>query len=271
MAAPILPTENNPFPWGRARTQSPPAADPNDLPIAVSCLDLTTLNATDTPATVRAICEFAKEHNVAAVVVYPLLIAEAASQLENTKIKVVAAAGGFPHGLTPIEAKLVEIRFALDRGADEIDVVMNRSAFLAGEYPQVFDEIAAMKAVCGSKTMKLILETGELPDLDAIRNASFIAMQAGADFIKTSTGKIAKGATPEATLCIANAIKDYHEATSKKIGVKPSGGIKTESEAATYVAVVRQTLGDDWLDVNLFRIGASRVFQADVPATDLKT
>jgi len=260
--APILPNDSNPFPWERVNEEDIEARcdvrrDPADLDLAISCIDFTSLEGSDTPDNIRAMCAKAIECGVASVCTYPLLVSVSAGALSGSEVRVCSVGGGFPSGLYPLETRLNEIRFAIDNGAEEIDVVMNRSAFLSSDYETVATEIAAMRDVCGATTMKVILETGELPNCNAIRNASFIAMQAGADFIKTSTGKIAIGATPKSALCMMDAIADYHKVTGRKVGMKPSGGIRTVDDALYYIALTRSALGSEWLSPEHFRIGAS--------------
>jgi deoxyribose-phosphate aldolase len=167
-------------------------------------------------------------------------------------------AGAFPSGLGPLEERLGEIRDAVEMGADEIDIVLNRSAFLCGRYRQAFEEIAASKEACGGKaTLKVILETGELGSYDQIRRASVLAMAAGADFIKTSTGKIAVGATPPSALCMMEAARDFHHETGRRVGIKVAGGVRQSKQAIHYLVLLYETLGEDWMTPDLFRIGAS--------------
>ncbi|HMB96475.1 MAG TPA: deoxyribose-phosphate aldolase, partial [Tepidisphaeraceae bacterium] len=197
--------------------------------------------------------------HVAAVCVYPTLVKIARESLQNTGIKIAAVATGFPSGQYPLQTKLDDTKFAVEEGADEIDMVISRGHFLGGEYQYVFDEIAAIKAACGLAHLKVILETGELGTLDNVRKASDLAMHAGADFIKTSTGKVQPAATLPVTLVMLEAIRDFYFATGKKIGMKPAGGISTAKLSLQYLVVVRETLGQDWLTPDLFRIGASRL------------
>jgi len=197
--------------------------------------------------------------HVAAVCVYPTLVKIARQAVEGTGVKVAAVATGFPSGQYPLPVKLEDTRFAVGEGADEIDMVISRGHFLAGDYTYVFDEIAAVKEACGAAHLKVILETGELSTFDNVRRASDIAMQAGADFIKTSTGKVQPAATLPVTLVMLEAIRDFYYATGKKIGMKPAGGISTAKVALQYLVTLRETLGQDWLTPDLFRIGASRL------------
>jgi deoxyribose-phosphate aldolase len=237
------------------------------LKLALSMIDLTTLEGADSPGKVRQLCyKAAHLHDalpdlphVAAVCVYPTLVKLARQSLRGSGIKIAAVATGFPSGQYPLQTKLEDTKFAVEQGADEIDMVISRGHFLAGEYTYVFDEIAAIKAACGLAHLKVILETGELGPLDNIRRASDLAMHAGADFIKTSTGKIQPAATLPVTLVMLEAIRDFYFATGKKIGMKPAGGISTAKQSLQYLVVVRETLGQDWLTPDLFRIGASRL------------
>ncbi len=235
------------------------------LKLAISMMDLTTLEARDTPGKVRQLCAKAiRPHesiadipSAAAVCVYPNMVATAKQALAGTKIKVAAVATAFPSGMSTRDVKLRETRYAVEQGADEIDMVISRGHFLAGEYNFVFDEIAAVKAACGKAHLKVILETGELSTLDNVRKASDIAMYAGADFIKTSTGKIQPAATLPVTLVMLEAIRDYFYNEGKMIGMKPAGGISTAKLALQYLVMVRETLGEAWLTPDYFRFGAS--------------
>jgi deoxyribose-phosphate aldolase len=235
------------------------------LKLAMSMLDLTTLEARDTPGKVRQLCTKAiHPHDavegipsVAAVCVYPNLVRVAKAALNGSKVKVAAVATAFPSGMSNRKVKLEETRWAVNEGADEIDMVISRGKFLSGDYNFVSDEIAAVKEACGEAHLKVILETGELSTLDNVRKASDIAMHAGADFIKTSTGKIQPAATLPVTLVMLEAIRDFYYATGKKIGMKPAGGIATSKLAIQYLVVLNETLGSDWLTPDLFRFGAS--------------
>jgi len=237
------------------------------LKLALSMIDLTTLEGADSPGKVRQMCYKAAHladnlpdlPHVAAVCVYPTLVKIARQAVEGTGVKVAAVATGFPSGQYPLPVKLEDTRFAVGEGADEIDMVISRGHFLAGDYTYVFDEIAAVKEACGAAHLKVILETGELSTFDNVRRASDIAMQAGADFIKTSTGKVQPAATLPVTLVMLEAIRDFYYATGKKIGMKPAGGISTAKVALQYLVTLRETLGQDWLTPDLFRIGASRL------------
>jgi deoxyribose-phosphate aldolase len=237
------------------------------LKLALSMIDLTTLEGADSPGKVKQLCYKAAHladnvpdlPKVAAVCVYPTLVKIAKEALAGTGINVAAVATGFPSGQFPLNIKLEDTRHAVGEGADEIDMVISRGHFLAGDYNYVFDEVAAVKSACGEAHLKVILETGELSTYDNVRRASDIAMYAGADFIKTSTGKVVPAATLPVTLVMLEAIRDFYYATGKKIGMKPAGGISTAKIAIQYLVTLRETLGQDWLTPNLFRIGASRL------------
>jgi deoxyribose-phosphate aldolase len=236
------------------------------LKMAVSMCDLTTLEGKDTPGKVAYLCRkalqpAAEKYSVpacAAVCVYPNLVKPARKFLgEHSPVHIAAVATGFPSGQYPLRTKLEEVRRTVADGADEIDMVMDRGAFLSGDHAKVFDEIAATKAACGPAHLKVILETGELVTYDNVRLASEIAMSAGADFIKTSTGKVNPAATIPVTLVMLEAIRDYFFTTGIRIGMKPAGGIRTSKQALAYLVMVKETLGDDWLTPDLFRFGAS--------------
>ena len=235
------------------------------LTLAVRCMDLTTLEGADTPGRVLSLCAKALRPEptdpsippVAAVCVYPELVGVAAAALAGTPVLVASVAGSFPAGLGPLSVRLAEIAGAVAAGADEIDIVLNRSAFLAGRYRQAFDEVAASKEAAGSSHLKVILETGELGSYDAVRTASMLSMAAGADFIKTSTGKIGTSATLPVALCMAEAIRDFADAGGRAVGLKVAGGIRTAKQSWQYLVVIAETLGERWLHPDLFRIGAS--------------
>ena len=235
------------------------------LKMVVSMMDLTTLEGKDTPGKVAYLCRKAVAPmdarfgvpSCAAVCVYPNLVRAAKTFLAGSSVKVAAVATAFPSGAMPLRVKLADVRAAVGFGADEIDMVIDRGAFLAGEYARVSDEIAQVKEACGEAHLKVILETGELGSYDSVRVASDIAMQSGADFIKTSTGKIAPAATLPVTLVMLEAIRDHFYATGVRIGMKPAGGIRTAKEALAYLVMLAETLGDDWLTPDLFRFGAS--------------
>lgn len=237
------------------------------LKLALSMIDLTTLEGADTPGKVKQMCYKAAHlgdnipdlPKVAAVCVYPTLVGVAKQALVGTGIHVAAVATGFPSGQYNIEDRISDTRYAVEQGADEIDMVISRGRFLAGDYAYVFDEIAACKDACGQTHLKVILETGELSTLDNVRKASDLAMHAGADFIKTSTGKVQPAATLPVTIVMLEAIRDFYYATGKKIGMKPAGGISTAKVAIQYLVVLRETLGEDWMNPDMFRIGASRL------------
>jgi len=233
----------------------------------LSCIDYTTLEGSDNDERIITLCQKAKNirqfgpnlPDVAAVCFYPPFVGLAKSELQNTGIHVASVAGAFPSGQLPLYLKIEEVKFAVDQGADEIDMVINRGKCLAGEYNAVSDEIAAIKKACGNAHLKVILETGELSSVNNIRKASEIAIKAGADFIKTSTGKVQPAATPEAFLIMAETVKEYYIKTGIKIGLKPAGGISTTAEAIKYYKILMKILGEAWADKTYFRIGASRL------------
>ncbi|MBE2179659.1 MAG: deoxyribose-phosphate aldolase [Chthoniobacterales bacterium] len=235
------------------------------LRLAFSMLDLTTLEGRDTPGKVMTLCHKAMHPAperygvgpVAAVCVYPKLVPAAKAFLRGSTVKVAAVATYFPSGQSSMKTKMEDTRVALQAGADEIDMVIDRAAFLRGEYGRVHDEIAAVKELCGDVHLKVILETGELITYDNVRAASMVAMQAGADFIKTSTGKVSPAATLPVTLVMLDAIREFFFATGRRIGMKPAGGIRTAKQALQYLVMVNETLGDDWLTPDMFRLGAS--------------
>jgi deoxyribose-phosphate aldolase len=235
------------------------------LKLAISMMDLTTLEGKDTPGKVAFVCRKAMQpmdprYDVppcASVCVYPNLVHSAKRLLGNSGVKVASVATAFPTGLMPLKLKLREVRSAVRDGADEIDMVIDRGQFLAGNHNRVSDEIAATREACGAARLKVILETGELQTYDNVRIASDLAMRAGADFIKTSTGKVTPAATMPVTLVMLEAIRDYFYETGIRIGMKPAGGIRTAKQALAYLVMVKETLGDDWLTPDLFRFGAS--------------
>lgn len=236
------------------------------LKMVVAMMDLTTLEGKDTPGKVAYLCRKALQpaeprYGVppcAAVCVYPNMVRYARRFLRmDSAVRVASVATGFPSGQYPLRTRLEEARRAAGDGADEIDMVINRNAFLTGGHARVFDEIAALKAACGSAHLKVILETGELVTYDNVRLASRLAMEAGADFIKTSTGKVNPAATMPVTLVMLEAIRDYFFETGIRIGMKPAGGIRTAKQSLAYLAMLKETLGDDWLTPELFRFGAS--------------
>lgn len=235
------------------------------LKLILNMIDLTTLEGKDTEGKVRQMCYKAQHlHDVhsgipgvAAVCVYPSMVKIAKSALIGTDIKVASVSTAFPSGQAPMSIKLEDTRFAVESGADEIDMVISRGKFLEGEYNYVFDEIAAIKATCGKARLKVILETGELVTLDNVRRASDIAMYAGADFIKTSTGKIQPAATMQVTYTMLEAIRDFKIKTGIQVGMKPAGGISNSKLALHYLVMLKETLGNDWMSNEWFRFGAS--------------
>jgi len=234
------------------------------LELALSMLDLTTLEGSDSAGKVRQLC-FKAMHvhdslplpHVAAVCVYPTMVRVASESLAGSGIKVASVATAFPSGQADRETKTRDTRFAVEEGADEIDMVISRGELLRGEYGYVFDEIAEIKSICGPVHLKVILETGELGTLDRVREASDLALAAGADFIKTSTGKIQPAATPPVALVMMQALRDFYDRTGQRRGLKPAGGIRTAKQAVQYLVMLHETLGPEWLTPDLFRIGAS--------------
>lgn len=235
------------------------------LKMALSMIDLTTLEGKDTEGKVRQLCYKAMHPHdalqniptVAAICVYPTYVAIAKNALQGSDIQVASVATAFPSGQSNLEAKLSDTKFAVDQGADEIDMVISRGQFLSGNYQFVFDEIATIKEACGKAHLKVILETGEIDTLDNVRKASEIAMYAGADFIKTSTGKIQPAATLQVTYVMLDAIKDFYLKTGKIIGMKPAGGISTSKIALQYLVMLNEVLGEKWMNKKYFRFGAS--------------
>jgi len=236
------------------------------LETALSCIDLTTLNPTDTISSVKAFTEkvnqfpakYSELKNVAAICIYPNMAQTVKETLKVSVVKIAAVAGGFPSSMTFTEVKVQEVRMAVAAGADEIDIVMPLWAFMEGDYETCTREISELKKSIGHAHLKVILETGVLSP-DQIWQASLLAIEAGADFIKTSTGKLPQAASPEAALIMCLAIKQYYEETDRKIGFKPAGGIVTPDEAMLYMTIVHEILGNEWLTPDLFRIGASRL------------
>jgi deoxyribose-phosphate aldolase len=235
------------------------------LKLAVSMMDLTTLEGKDTHGKVRQMCQKALRPldsdgtigPCAAVCVYPNLVTVAKEALHGSNVKVASVATAFPSGQSPLAVKLEDVRRAVGLGADEIDMVIDRGAMLEGDYSKVYDEIVATKEACGNAHLKVILETGELGSYDMVRKASELAIAAGADFIKTSTGKIQPAATPAVTLVMLETIRDHYYATGRRIGMKPAGGVRTAKQSLQYLVLVKETLGDAWLTADLFRFGAS--------------
>lgn len=235
------------------------------IDLAIRMVDLTTLEGADTPGKVRALCAKARQPDpgdptcppVAAICVYPSMVPTAAEALRGSGIHLASVATAFPSGQAPLKVKLDDTRAAVAAGADEIDMVISRGAFLAGRYLEVFEEIVAIKEACGKAHLKVILETGELVTYDNVRRASWLAMLAGGDFIKTSTGKVAPAATLPVTLIMLEAVRDFLDATGRQVGVKPAGGIRTTKDAIKYLVMVNEIAGDGWLDPDWFRFGAS--------------
>jgi deoxyribose-phosphate aldolase len=235
------------------------------LKLALNMIDLTTLEGKDTPGKVSQLCYKARHlHDqmdnlpqVAAVCVYPTYVKLAKEELKGTDINVASVATAFPSGQSDLKTKIQDTVYAVEQGADEIDMVISRGEFLSGEYNYVYDEIATVKEACGKAHLKVILETGELDTLDNVRKASEIAMYAGADFIKTSTGKIQPAATMPVTYVMLDAIKDYFLKTGKRIGMKPAGGISTAKIALQYLVMLNEVLGHEWMNKEYFRFGAS--------------
>jgi len=235
------------------------------LKLALSMIDLTTLEGMDTPGKVIQLCQKAKEPHaalpdlptVAAVCVYPNMVPVAKKALRGTNINVASVATAFPSGMSTLDAKLEETQQVVEDGADEVDMVISRGEFLKGNYSYVYDEIVAVKEACGDAHLKVILETGELQTYENVRKASDLAMHAGADFIKTSTGKVKPAATQPVTLVMLEAIRDYFYDTGRMVGMKPAGGIRKAKQAIQYLVLVKETLGTDWLTPEYFRFGAS--------------
>jgi deoxyribose-phosphate aldolase len=235
------------------------------LELAIRMMDLTTLEGKDTEGKVRALCAKGVRPDptdpsvpsVAAICIYPALVPIARRALEGSGVKVASVSTGFPAGQTYTDVKLLETRQAVEAGADEIDMVIDRGAFLQGDYRAVFEEIVAIKEACGDAHLKVILETGELETYDNVRRASVLAMAAGADFIKTSTGKVTPAATLPVTLVMLEAIRDFHRRTGRMVGMKPAGGIRTAKDAIQYLVVLYETLGPRWMTPDWFRFGAS--------------
>ena len=235
------------------------------LDLAIRCMDLTTLEGTDTVGKIVALCSKAVRPDpvdpsipsVAAVCLYPQLVPVAAEQLKETGVHVASVAGAFPAGLGPLDSRLREIAEVVEMGADEVDIVLNRSLFLGGRYAQAYDELVAAREAAGVAHLKVILETGELGSYDRIRQASMLAMAAGADFIKTSTGKIGTGATLPSALCMMEAARDFHRQTGVEVGIKVAGGVRAAKQSIQYLTILFETLGANWMTPDRFRIGAS--------------
>ena len=254
------------------------SAKMDGLKLVLNMIDLTTLEGKDTPGKVRQMCykanhlhdSFPGLPSVAAVCVYPSMVKLAKSLVKNSTVKVASVSTAFPSGQAPIDVKISDTKFAVDQGADEIDMVISRGKFLAGEFSFVYDEIAQIKEVCGKSRLKVILETGELATLDNVRKASDLAIHAGADFIKTSTGKIQPAATMQVTYTMLMAIRDYYDETGIMIGMKPAGGISNSKLALHNLVMVKEVLGEEWLNNKWFRFGASSLAN-DVLMQILKT
>ena len=235
------------------------------LELAVRMMDLTTLEGQDTPGKVAALASKAIRPDpsnldvpsVAAICVYPNLVPSAVARVEGSSVNVASVATAFPSGQSPLEAKLDEVRWVVEHGADEVDMVIDRGAFLSGRYAKVFDEIVRVKEACGEAHLKVILETGELGTYDNVRRASVIAIAAGADFIKTSTGKVSPAATLPVTLCMMEVVRDVYVETGRVVGIKPAGGIRASKQAIQYLVTLYETLGPEWMTPDLFRFGAS--------------
>jgi deoxyribose-phosphate aldolase len=235
------------------------------LELAVRMIDLTTLEGADTPGKVSALASKAIRPDpsdpaipsVAAICVYPNLVPAAVERVRGTSVRVASVATAFPSGQSPLDVKMAEARDVVELGADEVDMVIDRGAFLAGRYAKVYDEIVRVKEACGDAHLKVILETGELGTYDNVRRASLLAIAAGADFVKTSTGKIPSAATLPVTLVMLEAVRDVYEETGRRVGVKAAGGIRTAKQAVQYLVLLHETLGVEWLTPDLFRLGAS--------------
>jgi deoxyribose-phosphate aldolase len=235
------------------------------LELTIRCMDLTTLEGSDTTGKIVAMCAKAVRPNpldasvpsVAAVCLFPQLVPVAVEQLRGSGVAVASVAGGFPSGLGSLDARLREIADVAAAGADEIDIVLNRSLFLGGRYAEAFEELVEARDAAGSAHLKVILETGELGSYDRIRQASVLAMAAGADFIKTSTGKIGVNATPPTALCMMEAAREFHAQTGRRVGIKVAGGVRRSKQAIQYLVLLNETLGAAWMTPALFRIGAS--------------
>ncbi len=252
---------------------------PKNLALCLSCIDLTTLNTTDTKERVESFAskvngfknKFPQYPLPAAICVYPKWSGSVKNILKIDNVKVAAVAGGFPHSQTFLDVKIMECKMAVNEGADEVDVVLPLNLFLAGDIDGTFKEILSMKEAVGDSHLKVILETGAIADMEKIAQASMLAMEAGADFIKTSTGKQEPGATPAAAIVMCNAIKEYYKKSGRKVGFKPAGGISTVKDALCYLAIVDTILGKEWLTPELFRIGASRLANNLLSALEQKT
>ena len=235
------------------------------LDLAIRMMDLTTLEGADTPGKVAALSSKGIRPDpgdpaipsVAAICVYPNLVPYALERTKGTDVKVASVATAFPSGQSPLQVKLDETKWVVEAGAQEVDMVIDRGAFLSGRYAKVYDEIVQVKEACGETRLKVILETGELGTYDNVRRASLLAMAAGADFVKTSTGKLPSAATLPVTLVMLEAIRDVYEETGRRVGMKPAGGIRQAKQAVQYLVQLHETLGPEWLTPDLYRLGAS--------------
>jgi deoxyribose-phosphate aldolase len=235
------------------------------LELAIRTTDLTTLEGSDTPGKAAALASKAIRPDpsdptipsVAAVCVYPNLVPAVRARVQGTGVKVAAVATGFPSGQYPTQIKVADVRSAVELGADEIDMVIDRGAFLSGRYAKVYDEVVQVKEACGDAHLKVILETGELGTYDNVRRATLLAIAGGADFVKTSTGKINPAATLPVALCMLEAVRDVYEQTGRRVGFKAAGGIRQAKQAIQHLVLVHETLGPDWLTPDLYRLGAS--------------
>ncbi len=258
----------------RAEAEVPSAATVAALTALIACIDLTTLEGSDTPARVEALCHKAAHPDpddpslapVVAVCVYPSLVPTAVAATAGTPVRVASVAGAFPSGQSPLPVRLADIAAAVEAGADEIDIVLNRGAFLSGDDATAYGDVVASIEAAQGRHVKVILETGELDGPAGIHRASLLAMAAGADFIKTSTGKIAVSATPEAVVVMADAVARFRAATGRSVGIKVAGGLRAPTDALAYAAVVADTFGPGWITPDHFRLGASRLLDALVDA-----
>jgi len=235
------------------------------LDLAVRMIDLTTLEGADTPGKVAALASKAirpdpadlSVPSVAAICIYPNLVPTAVERTRGTSVKVASVATAFPSGQAPTHVKVAEVRDVVEMGADEVDMVIDRGAFLSGRYAKVYDEIVQVKEACGEAHLKVILETGELGTYDNVRRAALLAIAGGADFVKTSTGKLPSAATLSVTLVMLEAIRDVYDETGRRVGMKPAGGIRQAKQAVQYLVQLHETLGPEWLTPDLYRLGAS--------------
>jgi deoxyribose-phosphate aldolase len=235
------------------------------LDLAIRTMDLTTLEGADTPGKVTSLATKAIRPDpsdatipsVAALCIYPNLVPTAVERLRGSSVRVASVATAFPSGQAPLDIKVAEARGVVEAGAEEVDMVIDRGAFLAGRYAKVYDEVVRVKEACADAHLKVILETGELGTYDNVRRAALLAIAAGADFVKTSTGKISPAATLPVTLVLLEAVRDVYDETGRRVGVKAAGGIRVSKQAVQYLVLVHETLGPDWLTPELFRLGAS--------------